>query len=116
MEMPVVEIPVLQRAQAGYVIMFADRALLEGMAAPVTLVSWRSHRVKRVVTSASAAEAMGLSEAIAQGDWVRALWSEVVLGLNLREWPRTRKCVASHIVHRFEGQLRSLTQRDSRLQ
>ena len=36
------------------------------MAAPVTLVSWRSHRVKRV--------------------WVRALWSEVVLGLTLREW------------------------------
>ena len=64
--------------------MFADRALLEGMAAPVTLVSWRSHRVKRVVTSASAAEAMGLSETIAQGHWVRALWSEVVLGLNQR--------------------------------
>ena len=68
-----------ERAQAGYVIRFADRTLLEGMAAPVTLVSWRSHRVKRVVTSASAAEAMDLSEAIAQGDWVRALWSEVVL-------------------------------------
>ena len=28
---------------------------------------------------------MGLSE-IAQGDWVRALWSETVLGLSLREW------------------------------
>ena len=27
-----------------------------------------------------------LSEAIAQGDWVRALWSEVLLGLSLREW------------------------------
>ena len=38
------------------------------------------------MTSASATEAMGLSEAIAQGDRVRALWSEVVLGLNLREW------------------------------
>ena len=75
-----------ERAQAGYVILFADRALLEGMAVPVTLVSWRSHRVKRVVSSASAAEAMGLSEAIAQGDWVHALWSGVVLGLNLREW------------------------------
>ena len=60
--------------------------------APVTLVSWRSHRVKRVVASASAAEAMGLSEAIAQGDWVRALWSEMVLGLSLREW-RERKDV-----------------------
>ena len=44
-------------AQAGYVIMFADRVLLDGMAAPVTLVSWRSHRVKRVVASGSAAEA-----------------------------------------------------------
>ena len=56
------------------------------MAAPVTQVSWRSHRVQRVVASASAAEAMGLCEAIAQGDWVRASWSEVVLGLNLRKW------------------------------
>ena len=74
-----------EQVQAGYVIMIADKALLEGLAAPVTLVSWRSHRVKRVVASASAAEAMGLSEAIAQGDWVRALWSEVVLGLSLRE-------------------------------
>ena len=73
-----------ERAQAGYVNMFADRAVMERMAAPVTLVSWRSHRVKRIVTSASAAEAMGLSEAIAEGDWVRALWSEVVLGLNMR--------------------------------
>ena len=58
-----------EQAQAGYVIMFADMALLAGLAAPVTLVSWRSHRVKRVVARASAAEAMGLSEAIAQGDW-----------------------------------------------
>ena len=60
--------------------------MFAGLAAPVTLVSWRSHRVKRVVASASAAEAMGLSEAIPQGDWVRALWSEMVLGLSLREW------------------------------
>ena len=34
---------------------------------PMTLVSWRSHRV---VASASAAEAMGLSGAIGQGDWM----------------------------------------------
>ena len=47
-----------ERAQAGYVIMSADMSLLAGRAGPVTLVSWRSHRVKRVVASASAAEAM----------------------------------------------------------
>ena len=45
--------------------------------------------MKRLVASASAAEVMGLSEAFAQGDWVRALWSEMVLGL-MREW-RERK-------------------------
>ena len=56
------------------------------MATPVTLVSWKSRRVKRVVVNASAAEAMSLSEAIAQSDWIRARWSEVVLGLSLREW------------------------------
>ena len=42
------------------------------------------------VANASAAEAMGLSEAIAQGDWVRALWSEMAPGLSLREWRERR--------------------------
>ena len=94
--------------------MFADMSLLAGLAAPVTLVSWRSHRSNRVVTCASVAEAIVLpgaiaqsnwvrkrvvasasaaeAEAIAQGDWVRALWSEMVLGLSLREL-RERKDV-----------------------
>ena len=91
-----------EQAQAGYVVMIADQALLEGMAAPVTLVSWRSHRVKRVVASDSAADAMALSEAIAQGDWMRALWSEVVLGLSLREWREQEKGASPHIGHRLE--------------
>ena len=101
-----------EQAQVGYVVM----ALLARFAAPVTLVPWRSHRVKRVVASASAAEAMSLSEAIAQGDWVRALWSAMVLGLNLREWWRTRKRSASHIGHGFGRQLRPFTQRNNRCQ
>ena len=42
-------------------------------------------------TNASATEAMGLSEAIAQGDWIRAQWSEVVLGSSLREWREQEK-------------------------
>ena len=67
-------------------IMFADKALSEGMAAPVTQVPWRSHRSKRVVTTASVAEAIGLPGMIAQSNWVRASWSEVELGLNLRKW------------------------------
>ena len=66
---------------------FADMA---GLASPVTPVSWRSQSVKRFLANASATEAMGLSEALAQGDWVRAPWSEMVLGLSPREW-RERK-------------------------
>ena len=114
--MPVVGAHVLNKRKAGYVIMFADLSLLAGLAAPVTLVSWRSHRVKRVVASASAAEAMGLSEAIAQDDWVRALWSEMVLEVSLREWRERKDVHASHIGHGFEGQLRQLTQRNNRPQ
>ena len=43
--------------------------------------------MKRFVTSASAAEVMGLSEAFAQSGWVR---SDMVLGLSPNEW-RGRK-------------------------
>ena len=50
--------------------------------------------MKRFVASASAAEVMGLSEAFAQGGWVRALWSEMVQGLSPHEW-RGRKEVTS---------------------
>ena len=81
-----------EQAQTGYVIMFADMSLLAGLASPVTAVSWRSHSVKRFVASASAAEVMGLSEACAQGDWVCALWGDMVLGLSPHEW-RGRKDV-----------------------
>ena len=88
---PVPQVPCSPSPSSGTLIAAYEAeeqstALLERVAAPVTQVSWRSHRVQRVVASASAAEAMVLCEAIAQGDWVRASWSEVVLGLNLREW------------------------------
>ena len=81
MEMPVVEIPVLREHKLGTGLCLLTGLRWERLAAPVTLVSWRSHLVKRVV-----ARALGLSEAIAQVDWVRALWSEMVLGLSPREW------------------------------
>ena len=86
-----------EQAQARNVIMFVD------MSSSVTLVSWRSHRVKRVVASASAAEAMGLSEAIA-------------LCAESARMARTKRRAASHVGHGLEGQLRSLTQRNNRPQ
>ena len=87
-----------ERAQTGYVTMFADMSLTAGLASAVTPVSVRSHSVERFVTSASSAEVMGSSEAFAQGDWVRALWSEMVLGLSARV-ARTKRSATSHIGH-----------------
>ena len=83
------------------------------MFADMSLVSWRSHSVKRFVAIASAAEVMGLSEAFAQGDWVRALWSELVLlgaGAESARMARTKRSATSHIGHGLKGQLRSLAQ------
>ena len=106
----------VEQAQDGYVIIFADRALLEGMAAPVTQISWRSHRSKRVLTTASVAEAMGLPGVIAQSNWVRASWNEVHLGLNLRKWQEQEKCATLSSQYRFRWQVRSLKLRDCRPQ
>ena len=107
----------VEQAQVGYVIMFADMGLVGRNGSSCNPgYPGDPHRVKRVGTSGSAAEAMGLSEAFAEGEWVRALWSEVVLGFNLREW-RGRKNVTPLIsVTDSKGQLRSFTQRDSRPQ
>ena len=56
-----VEVPLLNEHKLGLVFMFARALLQERMATPVILVSWRSHRVNRVVVaSASAAEATGV--------------------------------------------------------
>ena len=66
--------------------------------------------MKRFVASASAAEVMGLSEAFAQGDWVRALWSERVLGLSPHEWRGTKRSATFHIGQGLQVQLRSLAQ------
>ena len=87
--------------------MSADMSLLAGLASLVTPIPWRSHSVKRFVASASAAEVMGLSEAIAQGDWVRALNGA---GAESARLARTKRSAASHIGHGLEGQLRSLAQ------
>ena len=63
----------IRAEQAGYVIMFADMSLLAGLAFPVTLVSCET-TCRQCLCSG----AMGLSEAIAQGDWEGAFWNETI--------------------------------------
>ena len=76
-----------EQSQAGYVIMFCGH----GFASKIG--SSRDPGILGIPSCPNelhpvppAAEAMGLSGAIAQGDWVHAIWSEMALGLSPREW------------------------------
>ena len=75
-----------EQAQAGYVIMFADMSLLAGLAAPMT-------RYPGDLTVSNESSPVPLQRRqwvclrrLLRVTGVRALWSEMVLGLSLREW------------------------------
>ena len=57
-----------QASQAGHLVFAAERKILKGEWAKASCLSWRSHKVKRKVASAPAAEVIGMSESLAQGD------------------------------------------------
>ena len=67
--------------------MLADRGLLKGEAARVSLISWRSTRVKRVVASTLAGETLALSASIAELEWLQILFRDVVYAdVNHSRW------------------------------
>ncbi len=73
-------------SQAGWLIALADSHVLNGEV-NASVVSWASHRIKRVVRSTLAAEAMGLSTAVEHADFVRAAMSELCdETFVLRDW------------------------------
>ena len=61
----------------GFVIGFAHRKMLDGVQGPVSLVSWSTHKLRRVCRSSLAAEAQALAECEAELFLVRALWQEL---------------------------------------
>eukprot|EP00435_Cladocopium_sp_Y103_P036725 s1261_g9.t1 len=58
----------------GYVIGFTHRKMLR----PVSLVSWSTHKLRRVCRSSLAAEAQALAECEAELFLVRGLWQELL--------------------------------------
>eukprot|EP00972_Heterocapsa_arctica_P013268 1949305-Heterocapsa_arctica.AAC.1 len=57
--------------------MAADKSLLDGHSARVSPVSWRSTRVKRVVSSTLAGETLALSACLAEMEWLQMLFRDV---------------------------------------
>ena len=64
-------------AQGAWIAMAADKSLLDGHSARVSPVSWRSTRVKRVVSSTLAGETLALSACLAEMEWLQVLFRDV---------------------------------------
>ena len=66
------------KSQGGYIIAYAEKQILKGALARFSINSWRSHRLKRVVKATLGSEALAMDDALAEIEWVRALWHEVL--------------------------------------
>ena len=66
------------KSQGGYIIAFADGIILDSKLADFSINSWRSHRLKRVVKATLGSEALAMDDALAEIEWIRALWHEVM--------------------------------------
>ena len=66
------------KSQGGYIIAYADEIILDSKEADFSISSWRSHKLKRVVKATLGSEALAMDDALAEIEWVRALWHEVL--------------------------------------
>ncbi|CAK0871511.1 unnamed protein product, partial [Prorocentrum cordatum] len=67
-------------AQGARLVLAADSGIRNNARARVSLLSWRSQRLKRVVASTVAAETLFLSSAVAEAQWLQVLWRDSVHG------------------------------------
>ena len=51
---------------------------MKGEKAKFSINSWRSHRVKGVAKASFGSEALAMDDALAEIEWARALWHEVI--------------------------------------
>jgi len=79
-------------SQAGYLIFFAEKQLLEGRPGRMVLWDWRSHRLKRVGNSSFVVETYGLDECVDAGQLIRGFLSEL-RGWNLLDKPNLEQAL-----------------------
>ena len=74
--------------QAGYFILAAPSDLESEGHASVSILAWRSHRLRRKVRSTLGAETMAMNEGTEEGDLFRAYAAETMNpDFDLRNWP-----------------------------
>ncbi|CAE7931245.1 GIP, partial [Symbiodinium necroappetens] len=66
------------KSQGGFLVMFAEKKIMNEEIAKISVNSWKSHRLKRVVKASMGAEALAMDDALAELEWVRAMYTEAV--------------------------------------
>ena len=97
----------------GYVVGFVNKKMLDGEKGPVSLISWSTHKLRRVCRSSLAAEAQALAECEAELFLVRALWQELLgADLDLRNPWNTSKLTPGVLVIDAKALYDTLKQQD----
>ena len=64
------------KTQAGFMTMAVDKDLRNEVWAAATPLRWKSYKLERRTQSTLGAELMAISRAVAEANWMRALWAE----------------------------------------
>ena len=79
-----------EKSQHGFLLGFTDKSLNAGHLAPVSLMTWRSKRLRRKASSSMLCEALSLSSSTAALEKQDALWASLCTSnFNLRDRQRT---------------------------
>ena len=79
----------------GYVLMLADKSILENKVSAMAVLDWRSGMTQRVCRSTLAAEASHLAEAVEAVDWAAVFMQEVLQpSIDLRAWQQVVRTTA----------------------
>ena len=66
-----------EKSQGGFLLAFAHSDILKGKLADFNINSWASRRVQRAVKASLGSEAPTMDDALAELEWLRAMYSEV---------------------------------------
>lgn len=76
--------------QGAWVFVTSGEPLQPGRASRVSLLSWRSTKLKRRVPSSLAGEALNLSAAVAEVEWLQCMYLDMMFaGLRCPDWWRS---------------------------
>eukprot|EP00435_Cladocopium_sp_Y103_P020687 s58_g5.t1 len=65
------------KSQAGYIVLSTDRSMLQGQETEFSMLSWKSHTLKRRTISTLSAETQAIVESAAVACWFRYLIAEM---------------------------------------